>query len=343
MKSKILIISTIFIALFASGCKKDKNNTTKLTGIFVSGYSTYYTNGSWHSMAKYWKDGVVVDLSDSTTSAQTSAIGVLGNDVYVTGYEIKRTTGKTVAKYWKNGVGVELTDGTFDAEASSIFISGNDVYISGFDGARAVYWKNGVANNSGSGKIESVYLLNNDLYTAGEHLSTTNEFVGYGQKDDVSIPSKFLSSVTGLKSSFGKKIIADNNDVYVATTDNYNSAHFSVKVWKNNDATVVTTGAVDGYFGGMDITGSSVYIATNENGYASVTNVYDSRNSFDVGGGIKPCVATSLHFFGTERYITGAEYTGYVGVATYWKKDRSSVALTDGTYTCIATDLIEVK
>lgn len=352
MKSTILkyiavVAITILATLGVTSCKKEENtnvpkNQTKLKGIFVSGYET---NTAGKKVAKYWKDGVGFNLTDGAKDAYAKAIGNIGNDLYVVGFE-DGATGKRIVKYWKNNIEYNLTDGTIDATAWAIFISGNDLYISGSYGNKAVYWKNGTMISLTDGtkfsQASSIFVSGNDVYASGFQSYDNNLVATYWKNGTPTF--LFPINITGNKVSIAKNIIVYGNDVYVATYDNFNTNNYAIKVWKNAIATTLSSGAILSDLGGMAISGSSVYITSTENNYASITNAYDSHDSYDVGDGIKMSYSTSIHFIGDERYITGYSFTN-VGknIATYWTKNRSAISLTDGTKDAEATDIIEVK
>lgn len=146
----------------------DGTNGAQAWSIAVSGNDAYVAGMEWNgksyqdasgntykkSVAKYWKNGNGVILTDGTEDAFTTSIAVSGTDVYVAGtewngksYQIQGSSyiyRKSIAKYWKNGKAVTLTDGTEDAEVKSIAVSGNDVYVAGIVNGYATYWKNGI-------------------------------------------------------------------------------------------------------------------------------------------------------------------------------------------------------
>ncbi|MDL2230744.1 hypothetical protein LJB87_03025, partial [Alistipes sp. OttesenSCG-928-L06] len=112
--------------------------------------------------AKMWKNGVVTNLTDGTTSAFTESIFVDGDDIYVAG-RINR-----VATLWKNGVAQALSNETNSA-ALSVLVSQGDVYIAGYEGSyNSVLWKNGEHIPLPDGRTaKSVFVYDNDVYVTG--------------------------------------------------------------------------------------------------------------------------------------------------------------------------------
>lgn len=113
--------------------------------VYVAGkgkeYNNNYPNGT-NDIAKYWKNGSMIKLTDGSNTASANLIAISGSDLFVAGYE-SNATNYLVAKYWKNGSAVVLSDGSNNAQINAIAIAGSDIYMAGNDGNYATYWKNG--------------------------------------------------------------------------------------------------------------------------------------------------------------------------------------------------------
>lgn len=214
--------------------------------IFVNGNDVYAAGleraANGNDVAKYWKNGTPVSLTDGTKDADAQSVFVAGNDVYVAGSENKSVTNNTgIAKYWKNGVAVSLTDGSTSAGASDIFVLGNDVYVAGTVNditgyAKAVYWKNGVQVSLSSGSVDSygfaMAVSGNDIYVGGRNGNSAIRS-GYWKNS----LSNFINLTPASAFEPGDEVIGgiviSGTDVYASGTYKV-GGKFQAVYWKNN-------------------------------------------------------------------------------------------------------------
>src|SRR4026209_385590 len=163
----------LLVVLVIGFCSCQKEISHEIASTEVDVYVAGFEESGLGYVAKYWKNGQAVSLTDGTTDAAASSIFVSGNDIYVCG----SIDGNAV--YWKNGNPVTLGDGN----ATSIAVSENDVYVAGWlrqtpaEGIRACYWKNGnitlLAYNTRTDNywdnypISSKYSLANSIFISG--------------------------------------------------------------------------------------------------------------------------------------------------------------------------------
>jgi len=242
LKSIVAVAFVVLLSILSSCSNVDDTSTVK----------DFYFVGGEGNVPKYWKNGVATSLTDGKNYADAAAITVVGNDVYVAGYEY---SSPSVAKYWKNGVATALTDRTKWAQTSAITVAGNDVYVAGYETndtniAVATYWKNGVATELTDGKhhavARAITVVGNDVYVAGyEYNGSEISRLFYGSyiTDGRSIAKFWKNGVAttltnGQNNASACAITVVGNDVYVAGYDG-NVA----KCWKNGVANIVVPNA----------------------------------------------------------------------------------------------------
>lgn len=185
------------VGLVDSGKYANRFYNDYVNAIYVSGSDVYVSGGTSYQSAahaRYWKNGVPVDLAGSLNYGgpgntfgfpQTTGIFVSGSDVYVSGLQ-QTTVGGPVAIYWNNGSPVFLsTDSASGSLASSVFVAGSDVYVAGWQNvdnySRAMLWKNGTAaaltGHDTSSAATAVIVSGKDVYVAGYTWVAPNNYM----------------------------------------------------------------------------------------------------------------------------------------------------------------------
>ncbi|NOT74400.1 MAG: hypothetical protein HOP08_05680 [Cyclobacteriaceae bacterium] len=138
------------------------------TGLYISGNDVYVTgslsvtdpgaNGITHRYPVYWKNGVLIQLTDMNEAGEGSTTGITvdGSDVYVSGILYHPHTGAL----WKNNVIERLAvDGKAWVNATGIKIHNHHRYVMGLgDGANIGYWRDGQHSSLGTMTPPTAYL-----------------------------------------------------------------------------------------------------------------------------------------------------------------------------------------
>lgn len=292
MKKHTTLSGLLFLAiLITTSCKKNNGTDNPpdpqgtIGDVYVAGTQV---NSAGKGVARYWKNGTAVVLTDGSRNAIAHDIVVAADKVYVAGFQDKTGSVLNIPTIWVNGEAQALgtTGGPFDA-AMAIAVSGDDVYAAGFERGTtnsnniAKYWKNGtpVALTDGKKDAEArdVFVLGNDVYVCGweEVTAFDNRNIAKYWKNGVAVT---LPLPTGYEDASAMSIFVSGNDVYVSGTaeeiisgNEYTRAVY----WKNNVMHTLPTGSE--FAVGISIfpSGADVYVAgRNDNTAISLSLIH---------------------------------------------------------------------
>jgi len=199
--------------------------------IVVNGGDVYVPGASEPPGLLYWKNGVPVMATTSTSMAVTG-MAISGNDIYLSGTSTLSLTTEA-ATYWKNGTMVQCS--TTNSYGNAIAVSGSDVYVAGIavpDNItnQATYWKNGVASqlNSTMSDANAIVVEGADVYVAGDSYSSNLQLATYWKNGTAHVVKD--NSVQ----SFSGSITVNGDDVYISGSQKIaNSSNFRPLYWKN--------------------------------------------------------------------------------------------------------------
>lgn len=191
----------------------------QVQAIALFGSDTYMVGQehSWrdNSVAKFWKNGVSINLTDGSRNAYANNIFLSTNDIYICGYEDDASHNYIVAKYWKNGKATILEDSSYSSIPYGIGMIDNDLYIAGkiINGktsernppTTAVLWKNGIRKNITSVSVNSFATA---MATSGADL-----YVLYIESANGATSTKYLKNDTVIDVTKG--INASGYGIYV--------------------------------------------------------------------------------------------------------------------------------
>jgi hypothetical protein len=89
MRLKIYPLTLSLLFVVCIGCKKDHKVIPELdVDVYVAGSMLTKNNVE---VAAYWKNGVLIELADSSATSRATAIAISGADVYVSGLYSRRS------------------------------------------------------------------------------------------------------------------------------------------------------------------------------------------------------------------------------------------------------------
>jgi len=316
----------------------NQQTNTSLVDIYVAGYEW---NDSRVRVAKYWKNGQAIALTDGTKDAGAYSIVVVGGDVYVAGGE-NNGNGVIVAKYWKNGQAIPLTDGTKNAGANSIAVVGSDVYVAGNVSTSGsvwdpptnmvTYWKNGHAIGITDGTtveladVDGIAVVGSDVFVRGSERIGPGTIVKYW-KNGQAVPL-----TDGTKVAWGGSIAVTGSDVYVAGGERSLFGIAVAKYWKNGQAIALSDGTSEAVADGIAVVGSDIYVTgkeVNPNSGNGVAKYWKNGQAIALSDGTTEAWAGLIEVVDGDVYMAGSEASGFVnGVATvqvikYWKNGQA--------------------
>jgi hypothetical protein len=342
MKKSSYFFMIFLWLLFLSSCQKELSieSLNSNVDVYVAGFE-----GDWgepSTIAKYWKNGVPVNLSNGEKFTWANGIIVSGNDVYVSGTEYTDTS--SVAVYWKNGIPVRLPGTTNSTEAFALSVSGQDVYVTGIEMNRSgvrmpVYWKNGFMIKLSGRNITptSIAVSHDNVYITGVADTTLGDiFSSYHMHTAMYWKNGTLTNLstnnpTYLSGSWATSIAVSGNDVYIAGNENFGGVPNPVMKYWENGASRNPMGVSGRSWGtSICISENNLYIAGWDYGGSNDTYASYWKNDSLINIGTKASYANSISVIGNDVYIAGEEFNGSNLMATYWK-NGVPIHLTDGS------------
>jgi hypothetical protein len=275
-----------------------------------------YVAGNEFSGPVYWKNGQSIPLEIAFgQNGHANAITVVGDDVYVAGWEgdfldVK----KNRAKYWKNGQEVFLTGAT-GAGANDIVVSGGDVYVAGWEvggwTSRAKYWKNGtevtLSDGSRNAQATGIVVVGGDVYVSG-HEEDVARYWRNGQPVTLS---------GAIYPSYAYDISVVGADVYLVGIQRGKATY-----WRNGQAVPLSGGSETSVARSIFVTGGDVFVAGDKGDYGqTVTRYWKNGQETLLSTLTEPMLATSIFVWGNDVYVTGFTYTAS-NKSGYWRNGQ---------------------
>lgn len=304
------------------------------TDVYISGND----NIGSKTVAKYWKNGTPIALSDGSQSAVAHSIVVNSGDVYVVGSDNDGSGG--IAVYWKNGTRVTMTTSSKYpmSYGRSIAVDNGNVYVSGeqksVGHSAATYWKDGTpVKLADDGRANSIVVVNEEVHVVGEGYDHPDYLAKYWKNGTL------VKLTNGSQNSIATSVTADNEDVYVAGFEyidhGYSATRSITKYWKNGTPVELGEHAIPV---GIVIDNGDVYVAAKD--YSN------NKNKAKYWKNDTSVALTDGHFIAGANAITVNDGDVYVAgyensKAVYWKNGEAVILESNGN--AEATSIFLVK
>jgi hypothetical protein len=318
---KVNYVAALIGIISTCSCQKEINSTSTKqvtatlfseTTIIKNVYVAGFENNGKHDVAKYWKNGQAVSLTNGFQNATANAIFVSAGNTYVAGDE---NNGKHfVAKYWKNGQAINLTDGTRDAFATSVYVVGNDVYVAGneYIGNHYVakYWKNKipVTLDTKDSWANSIFIYGTTVFVAGSEFNGTHDLAKYWKNGQI-------VGVFGTVRAVAYGIFFSNSNLYVLGDElaSTGSVLHGPHYLKNNQLVNCAASPGDQYphASGLFVYANNVFTAGYQwNGQHEVATYWKNGQPIIVGNTSIDNELRSVFVSGSDVFLAGNQYNG---------------------------------
>ncbi|TLV03395.1 hypothetical protein [Dyadobacter luticola] len=326
---KIFYSSLILISLFSASCSLEDHVLPGEPDVYVAGLEN--TDSTF--VAKYWKNGQEVELTQSYYPLAVNSIAVSGNDVYVVGFGVDSSNTLVTGRYWKNGVLEDFSKDISSSFLSDVEVSGGDIYVAGIgvDGPNAypAYWKNGVSVKLGeNGWAKSIAISGGDVYVAGQTQTGSHAVATYW-KNGVQV-----DLTDGTHDATANAIAVLNGEVLVVGSETLNGVVYS-RYWKNGIEIGITGNKNTSEASDITTSNNSIYIAGTDDFHAFIWK--NNINNLDFGAN-----ASGVRVLDGDVYVSGGGYNNGFAIAQYWK-NGSRVILSNGKSHTYATSIFVKK
>ncbi len=268
------VVPIMWIDGIKTTLSSEAGSNTEALAVFVENNDVYVVGKEEKEKESIvlWKNGLRSRVSGLANIAIFKELVVDNGNVYILGIESIENE-PAIIKYWKNGVSVviitSITSGK-ENRAEKMVVANNDVYLSGFEHKgeskfTAKFWKNGkpttignsTQNSFGSSIIvegTSVSVLFTEINS-----STLREEVKLWKDNTVSLIATSSENIRA------EQMIIKDNVRHILMNENSATVLGKFIYMKDNIKTQITPDGVSNDFLKMQVDGSNVCIAYNEN------------------------------------------------------------------------------